>query len=50
MMKNNNDQINKCEDWNFGNWKLNLEIRILKELFKDETLKINKWSDNNNKK
>ena len=34
--------MNKCENWNFGNWRLNLEIGILEELFKDGTLKINK--------
>ena len=26
--------MNKCENWNFGNWKLNLEIRILKNYLK----------------
>ena len=28
--------INKCENWNFGNWKLNLEIGILKNYLKIE--------------
>ena len=26
--------MNKCEKWNFGNWKLNLEIGILKNYLK----------------
>ena len=26
--------MNKYENWNFGNWKLNLEIRILKNYLK----------------
>ena len=34
--------INKFENWNFGNWKLNLEIEILKIHLKIEFLKINK--------
>ena len=48
--------INKCENWNFGNWKLNSEIgkleflklrikfgnRNFEELFKNGILKINK--------
>ena len=28
--------INKCENWNFGNQKLNLEIGILKNYLKME--------------
>ena len=32
--------INKCENWNFGNWKLNSEIGILKNYLKIEVLKI----------
>ena len=32
--KNNNKQINKCENWNFGNWKLHLEIETLKNYLK----------------
>ena len=28
--ENNNDWINTCENWNFGIWKLNLEIGNLK--------------------
>ena len=28
--ENNNDLINNCENWNFGTWKLNLEIGNLK--------------------
>ena len=44
--------INKCENWNFGNWKLenwnfgnwdlNLKIGILKNYLEMEFLKINK--------
>ena len=48
--------INKCENWNFGNWKANSEIGKLEfrklgvkfgnqnfeELFKDGILKTNK--------
>ena len=30
MNENNNDWINTCENWNFGIWKLNLEIGNLK--------------------
>ena len=26
--------MNKCENWNFGNWKLNLEIKFLKNYLK----------------
>ena len=39
--ENNNDWINNYENGNFGNEKLNLEIGILKILFKDGILKIN---------
>ena len=39
--ENNNDWINNYENENFGNEKLNLEIGILKILFKDGILKIN---------
>ena len=42
MTKNNNDQINKCENWNFRNWESNLEIGILKNYLKMKILKINK--------
>ena len=28
--------INKCENWNYRNWKLNSEIRILKNYLKME--------------
>ena len=35
-------KINKCENWNFGNWELNLKIENLKNYFKIEFLKINK--------
>ena len=34
--ENNNDWINKCENWNFGNWKLNLKIGILRNYLKME--------------
>ena len=29
--------INKCENWNFENWELNLEIGILKNYLKMES-------------
>ena len=32
--------MDKCENWNFGNWKLNSEIRILQNYLKIEVLKI----------
>ena len=28
------NQIRRLENWNFGNWELNLEIRILKNYLK----------------
>ena len=31
--------INKCEIWNFGNWKLNSEIGILKNYLNMEFYK-----------
>ena len=31
--------MNKWENWNFRNWKLNLEIKILKNYFKMKILK-----------
>ena len=40
--------MNKCEKWNFGNWKLNLEIGILKNYLKMRVFflkKINKFED-----
>ena len=36
ITKNNNDWINNCENWNFGNWKLNLETGNLKNYLKKE--------------
>ena len=54
--------MNKCENWNIGNWKLSseigkLEFQITKfgnwnfeELFKDGILSkwISEWNNNNN--
>ena len=34
--------MNKCENWDFGNWELDLEVRILKDYLKIEFKKINK--------
>ena len=34
--ENNNDWINNCENWNFGTWKLNLEIGNLKNYLEME--------------
>ena len=34
------NEVPKLENWNFKNWELNLEIGILKNLFKDGILKI----------
>ena len=31
--------MNKCEKWNFGNWKLNLEIGILENYLEMEFFK-----------
>ena len=31
--------MNWYENWNFGNWNLNLEIGILKKMFKNGILK-----------
>ena len=40
--------INQCENWNFGNWELNLEIENLRNYLKVENLKINKNNNNKN--
>ena len=40
---NNNDWISNYENWNFGNWKLNLEIGILNIYLKMEFTEIRPW-------
>ena len=41
--------MNEREQWNFCDWKLKLEVGILKNCLKMKILKyINKWNNNNN--